>query len=511
MKRHQNLAYGKKNFNRGFALPTVLGIGLILLLVGLTMIFRSLGDRQIAYAQGATAQSLVVAETGITRIQGLLLKYPGLAANSLKDWSVEVAETPPQVACNQQSSSTAAGNSTSSGQTSDGQASDGQTPAPQLPQNQTPNPQTPNAQTSSASPSPSPTPTPISVSFEDEKTLTRITNDTPNDDWFNIGNDSRQGEFKILSYDVVGNFGQLKIQGKVGEFIRSANSSVQVDMPLEFADPSPPGIWVSASADQPEPISIAANRSLKATVWVEDTDKSFEIDTYPKNLMSCDKFEGGKCDTYKFQESSGSRPKPPEIKPGSEITNNPNAHQLVGTTLGKPKLTLPQPNDKADSDGTYRYLIQGDLSMIKDSEVIINPPQGTKVIFYLEKNMSIAGNAKLNNAGSVEGFEIYGSSSSQDYDDDSGTVTAQISLSSQNTVNAFIYAPEAEVKIQGQASLKGAIWSKTLSSTGTAANVIAVSQLDCLKDLAVGDITSGGANQTAKVRPPKSWQRQPAS
>lgn len=57
----------KTNAKQGFVLPMMIGLGLIMTVVGLTMIGRSSDDQQTVTLQNQTAQSLAVAETGITR------------------------------------------------------------------------------------------------------------------------------------------------------------------------------------------------------------------------------------------------------------------------------------------------------------------------------------------------------------------------------------------------------------------------------------------------------------
>lgn len=50
----------------GFVLPLVFGIGLFMLIVGATMIFRSQDDQTTAIAQRETSSGLAAAETGLT-------------------------------------------------------------------------------------------------------------------------------------------------------------------------------------------------------------------------------------------------------------------------------------------------------------------------------------------------------------------------------------------------------------------------------------------------------------
>jgi Tfp pilus assembly protein PilX len=64
---------------RGFSLPLVLGIGVIMVLLGVMTIARSSQNRIAAIAQKANAQSTAAAEHGVTHLQALLNRYPPLA------------------------------------------------------------------------------------------------------------------------------------------------------------------------------------------------------------------------------------------------------------------------------------------------------------------------------------------------------------------------------------------------------------------------------------------------
>ena len=80
MNKKLKIALIYRTSEQGFALPVAIGLGLIMLLIGATMIVRSQGDQVTASAQKATASSFDTTETGITRIQLLLSKYGFLAA-----------------------------------------------------------------------------------------------------------------------------------------------------------------------------------------------------------------------------------------------------------------------------------------------------------------------------------------------------------------------------------------------------------------------------------------------
>lgn len=64
----------------GFALPVAIGMGLIMLLLGVTMIVRSHDDRINATSQRSTSQSLAAAEAGVNKLRAFLDRYRILAA-----------------------------------------------------------------------------------------------------------------------------------------------------------------------------------------------------------------------------------------------------------------------------------------------------------------------------------------------------------------------------------------------------------------------------------------------
>jgi hypothetical protein len=82
----------------GFSLPVVVGMGLVVMLLGLTAIASSQNDRVAASAQRSTAQSLNINEVGVARVQALLKRIPGLASreydpdNGVDEWSAHANE-----------------------------------------------------------------------------------------------------------------------------------------------------------------------------------------------------------------------------------------------------------------------------------------------------------------------------------------------------------------------------------------------------------------------------------
>ena len=71
---------------KGFALPVVIGMGLIMTLIGMTMIMRSQGDQVTAVAQKGTAQSVATAEAGIAQVLSFINSVRIVADKDLKNW-----------------------------------------------------------------------------------------------------------------------------------------------------------------------------------------------------------------------------------------------------------------------------------------------------------------------------------------------------------------------------------------------------------------------------------------
>jgi hypothetical protein len=72
--------------DRGFALPTALGFGLVILLVASALLLRSQDDRVDASIQRASSSSLNVTEGGITRLQAFIDANRPVATYNLSQW-----------------------------------------------------------------------------------------------------------------------------------------------------------------------------------------------------------------------------------------------------------------------------------------------------------------------------------------------------------------------------------------------------------------------------------------
>ncbi|MDR9402972.1 MAG: hypothetical protein RI580_05975 [Halothece sp. Uz-M2-17] len=84
--------FSKKKYaeaNQGFVLPMIIALGLIMTVVGLTIVARSSDNKATAVSKKQSAQSLAVAETGVTELMQFINTVRPLADNDLSEWSVE--------------------------------------------------------------------------------------------------------------------------------------------------------------------------------------------------------------------------------------------------------------------------------------------------------------------------------------------------------------------------------------------------------------------------------------
>ena len=81
-----NLSRQKIASDRGFALPMTLMVGMVILVVGATMIIRAQGDQSKVISQKAKTVANAAAETGMTRLQNTILQYPAIAQYSMEEW-----------------------------------------------------------------------------------------------------------------------------------------------------------------------------------------------------------------------------------------------------------------------------------------------------------------------------------------------------------------------------------------------------------------------------------------
>jgi hypothetical protein len=489
--------------DQGFALPLAMGMGLIMLLTGITMIARSQNDRIAASAQSATGGALGAAETGITRYQALIdsnrviAEYP--ACKSLS-W-----DNPSTINCD---------NTGSDPKTWKNAAS------------------IPAINTTSSCSVPGSQSGPAIVSAMATRTWQDV-------DTNNLG----KGQYRLIDYTYKSGTGTLIVEGRVNQ-VGSGNTAttsagtsttrLQVEIPVQVQpNNSIPGLWV-----QNVPQNMGANK----------VDGNILISGCPPNNTA---------------PSPNPKNEPPinkedHVTPGHTVTLSPNAVMpdtpslpatytpvtgLVKGNSGKvdtiysnynsgvPDNPLPRTGDKAASDGAYHYLIEGNLAPqggqgieIKDNNP--NPPY--RIVLYVQGNIDLSGGPKINPNGTASQMQIYGNTTKSDgtakYDckNKGGTngnspnaivcPTATVSLGGNPSMRALIHAPDSVAtgngiggcSISSPSGFIGAVWVKAWNaSTGQSSTFV------CPQ----GNYGSFLATQKLPpiVRAMTTWQRQVAA
>lgn len=75
----------------GFTLPLVVGMGLVMMLIGVTMMLRSQTQNTTASAQRASEQSVAIAEIGVTRLQDFFSRHRGLLRENFDPYNTNPA------------------------------------------------------------------------------------------------------------------------------------------------------------------------------------------------------------------------------------------------------------------------------------------------------------------------------------------------------------------------------------------------------------------------------------
>ena len=160
----------------------------------------------------------------------------------------------------------------------------------------------------------------------------------------------------------------------------------------------------------------------------------------------------------------------------------------LATRINNGDRTFPTASDKVDMDGVYRYFASKiDLS----GNTVIQFKSSAKVIVYLQGNMTTGGTSGINcvqdgNATcDLNDLVIYGY----------GTTNAVLAVNGGNTVEAFIIAPGYSVGVAGagspntQGGYKGALWANKWSTEVEVPGVTKVSNANKYVVNQIGDTT----------------------
>lgn len=396
----------------GFAIPAVIGIGLIIILAGTTMLIRSREDQIQASAQKATLRGISAAETGISQVQAFLNQNRVVAKYDFADWkqaSSKISEI--TNSCN--SSSVIAS----------------------------------------------------TQQFAKERS-----------EWVNIDqNDSSKGQYRIVDYVYSPNpanpkldnpnyrsapgVGVLTVEGRVNQVggkneqakpdVNTSTTRLQVTIPVvakELNQIPTPGLWIKIGVP-------SGNQSVRGNLITNDC--SIQLPSGSTSYQDIDK------STNKPYLDPGTNQSYQTLKMNLDFPALPTKPSPVPNSLSLSKngtVVLPRLVDKTSvvkGQTVYEYSV---ADMTEKSDIIITP--GQKVIFYLDgnidKNTTIT-HSCIDNSKKVianchpADFQIYGYGPAKSY----------ICLNGGNYIEAFIFAPNYSAGMAGggnSGGFYGSLW-----------------------------------------------------
>lgn len=483
MNRKLKFALKSCSSEQGFAIPTVVGVGLVLTLVGVTMIVRSQGEQVTTLAQKQTAQSLATSETGITRLQAFLNKYPDFAKFPSTQWNdASVIERAANTYIQ-------------------------------------------------------------TVRCVTAPTLDSVKTDIKNDlasllpGWKSVDvKDSNKGQFRLQNYIYDAPSGILTIDGKNNQ---GAFTTLQVIIPIQEVIPTgrqpavPPGLWLSFS-------DLTKNQTVKGNLLLngcnDDNTNPTNSDGTPSPTRASDietsvppgsfyvnsltifprlpplpsvapaKLPANLTQNYyidRYNPDSGSAASlPPELPTTDDIKNYPSGTQ---------------------KDGSYAYRLSSITSdSIKSAKGKLTIASGKNVTIYLTGNIDLKGNDIVGDPTAPNRLEIFGSQdgaycpnfpSTKDLPSgtDAGCNTNLINLNGTPEINAYIFAPGATAGLEGGGQpinnrFHGAFWVKKWAMDSKSEKTAVTQTISSWNEFDWDD-----AWTTTQISPISKWQRQEAS
>jgi len=441
-----NLSRQKVNSHRGFALPMALMVGMVILVVGVTMIIRAQGDQSKVISQKTKMASMAAAETGLTRIQNMFAGARFAALYNDTDLASAIASdgtpstTKPDgttnntgVTLNTQLTAVANSNSSACG-TSDA-ATKTTTIKAQLAQLRT-----------------------LAAATTNPGTYQPI--DTKN-------------SYRLVSYKYAGTSGALPgsgvtatgrivIEGKSAEGGSESVSRIMVDIPISGAATAAlpggtlaPGLWIKQQgvndASKSESTLDMSSGALNANVVLNDCTNAIS-DSYVSALNTTQVARG-----YGASRSSVAMPAAPAIPTG--VT----PYALTSSA------SLPRSGEIAAADGYYYYQRTGDLS-----DITVDHTGGKKYRIYFSGNIpktsSINSNCDSTSGCQPTDLQLFGTGTS-------GEIC--MNGNSDRQVAAFVLAPNYALGKTGNGNFLGSYIVKTwgkIASCGSNNGKLAIIQ-----------------------------------
>jgi hypothetical protein len=545
--------FRQRAHSQGFSLPTATGFGLIILIVGQTMILRSFNDRVATLGQVASNEAVAAAEVGLTRYQAFLNRNRELAfLNACVPAVVTDTTTIIPPATNT--------NDVNTGSNDIGSVNNpgGVNNPSECGSNTWRNAETALAEKVCPNSSPS---------VRTQRLQMLAATDTAA--WQDIDpNDPRKGQFRLISYTVTDQKGLLTVEGRIPKDGTSstardiAAARLQVTIPLtpsSSGQPSLyPGVWLqtlptssnnyfnsSANVGSSNPTDAPAIAlDVRANVFINDCGVDLRaVRTNPNNAPS----------TYAVIQTDMPMPALPPVPRVSStvgdsaanaspspsvnylqanfdgITSNEptptTSQQAYGLGTINANLTLPRSGDVgrveegASPVQVYRYVVD-DINLSSRNRLTINSSPRevevdnrvqtlpVRVELYVQGDLVTGSrirhdcNSSSNIPCEPTNFRIYAYQYSTNPPESSEYPS--FCLTGSRPLKAMIFAPGYRVGTSGSAKLEGTLWARSWAT-----------DCDANSDQIMLSQSGNWGNQRVTL-PPKlgviqQWQRQQVS
>jgi Tfp pilus assembly protein PilX len=410
----------------GFILPVAIGVGLVMILLGIIIINRSMQNRFTAIAQKQTSQSQAAAEAGIAQLQSLFTNYRRLATYC---------------------------SSTSAYSTCNGAITWQTLTSADLKNNSC-----------------------SVVSSETMNLIQAHANTSAGNNWQNIGPNPEDGQFRLISYaykpDNTASIppqepgtGELIVEGRVNGSDLSRTSTSRLSIQFKYTRRpglAGPGLWIQSSSD-----TDASNSGVLKTN-VRDS-------TCPANINN--QLKSRQQSSYIYKSLPG---EPfPSLLPEANIPPPGNSYALN-------QIQQLIENEETSNNGILAYRVQS--IYLNDGSTMTIGSGSETIILYLDGGIDIRNHSKIKLASGSK-LIIYahgpilfsGDSTDKFIEQESSTPTPEnvqiyvVPGDTPPTVNInggadlmfFLFAQESHVSLGSGATVKGNIWAKSWTGSGS--------------------------------------------
>lgn len=456
-----------KESNQGFVLPTLIGLGLIMTLVGLTLVGRSSTDQQTATSQKQASQAQAVAETGVTEVMQMLNKIRAIADHDISNDVIY--------------------NGNNNGTDNDEvDTDDWETEYKAV------------AAT-------------CADSYSNSK-VKKFVDSAKNDSWITI-NDGKD-RFRIRNYDYVADDtsninsegqGILTIEGQANFNQNTSTNVIETTIPVR---PNFNGFPGFAGEE-----GNFSNNNVESNVVLKKCSLDSD-DTNVEDIRANPFFKYPELPTWPQYSTE-----PTGILINGDGTID-NAMFGDDTDYDGNGSTITLPNDYPgyeDTNGKHHYIVDN-TTWNGNRDVKINPDE--EVTIYLRTNVNKSGNTNIlhncdnrSNPDSYtkpqcrQSFQIYGNNDENKYN---GNTVTEFCLSGNSEVDAFIYAPDADVGVNGggnnEGNFEGTVWAKKWIASG-GGSCSSNSGSGTLIEQTINDFPGLPIEAPRRIQPPSNWER----